>query len=153
MFFDSIYSAEVAPLEFLIMAVTAVLFYFSRKVTFSGDFTKINYMAPAQSQLLEDLSSYGSAKDAVAVYSVSEGKTLDEALEASEKGRSFAESSLEKGITFTLYVPVRRVLFLEWLNLLQSNPEAGIPYKDEILTESGKLGPYFKDGDVLRFPA
>ena len=64
-----------------------------------------------------------------------------------------APSSLEKGITFTLSVPVRRVLFLEWLNLLQSNPEAGIPYKDEILTASGKLGPYYKDGDVLRFPA
>lgn len=64
-----------------------------------------------------------------------------------------APSSLEKGITFTLSVPVRRVLFLEWLNLLQSNPEAGIPYKDEILTGSGKWGPYYKDGDVLRFPA
>ena len=81
----------------ILLAVTVVLFFFSRKVTFSGDFTKINYMAPAQSQLLEDLSSYGAAKDAVAVYSVSEGQTLDQALEASEKGRSFTESSMENG--------------------------------------------------------
>ena len=81
----------------ILLAVTVVLFFFSRKVTFSGDFTKINYMAPAQSQLLEDLSSYGSVKDAVAVYSVSEGQTLDRALEASEKGRAFTESSMENG--------------------------------------------------------
>ncbi|MBR5074369.1 MAG: MMPL family transporter [Bacteroidales bacterium] len=81
----------------ILLAVTVVLFFFSRKVTFSGDFTKINYMAPAQSQLLEDLSSYGAAKDAVAVYSVSEGQTLDQALEASEKGRAFTESSMENG--------------------------------------------------------
>jgi len=81
----------------ILLAVTVVLFFFSRKVTFSGDFTKINYMAPAQSQLLEDLSSYGAAKDAVAVYSVSEGKTLDQALEASEKGKAFIESSVESG--------------------------------------------------------
>lgn len=81
----------------IILVVTVVMFFFSRKVTFSGDFTKINYMAPEQRQLLADLSSYSSGKDAVAVYAVSEGETLDKALEAAEKGRSFVQASEESG--------------------------------------------------------
>ena len=80
-----------------VAAVTVVLFFFSRKVTFSGDFTKINYMAPAQQELLDELSSYSGNSGALAVYAVSQGGTLDEAIEASEKNRSFLSEMVSEG--------------------------------------------------------
>ena len=83
---------------FWLLLVATVFFYlFSRKVTFSGDFTKINYMAPAQSQLLDKLSSYSGREGSVAVYAVSEGASLSDALYASEKNRNFTESNVKSG--------------------------------------------------------
>lgn len=93
--------ANIRPEEsrfmfWIILGVTVVLFFFSRKVTFSGDFTKINYMAQQQQKLLEELSAYNSAPGAIAVYAVSEGSSLDKALEASEKSQGFMASSADK---------------------------------------------------------
>lgn len=56
--------------------------------------------------------------------------------------RMNAPDSFDQKIVFTLSVPVRRVLFLEWLNQLQSNPDAPIPYIDEVMEASGTLGRY-----------
>ncbi|MBO7562221.1 MAG: MMPL family transporter [Bacteroidales bacterium] len=81
----------------ILLAVTIVLFFFSRKVTFSGDFTKINYMAEGQQQLLDEFSSHTSTSGTRAVYAVSEGEDLDQALEASEKNSSFISAKLSDG--------------------------------------------------------
>ena len=81
----------------LLVVATVVFYLFSRKVTFSGDFTKINYMAPAQSQLLDKLSSYSGREGSVAVYAVTEGATLSDALYAAEKNRAFTDSSVKSG--------------------------------------------------------
>ncbi|MBR4806146.1 MAG: 1-acyl-sn-glycerol-3-phosphate acyltransferase, partial [Bacteroidales bacterium] len=84
-------------LFWLLVVATVVFYLFSRKVTFSGDFTKINYMAPAQSQLLDKLSSYSGREGSVAVYAVTEGATLSDALYAAEKNRAFTDSSVKSG--------------------------------------------------------
>lgn len=42
-------------------------------------------------------------------------------------------------VTLTLTVPVRRVLYLTWLNELIDNPEAPMPYQDEVMTTTVKL--------------
>ena len=81
----------------ILLAVTAVLFFFSRKVTFSGDFTKINYMAESQQKLLDEFSSHTNTEGTLAVYAVSEGKDLDQALEASEKNSGFISSMISDG--------------------------------------------------------
>jgi 1-acyl-sn-glycerol-3-phosphate acyltransferase len=81
----------------ILLAVTAVLFFFSRKVTFSGDFTKINYMAESQQKLLDEFSSHTNTEGTLAVYAVSEGKDLDQALEASEKNSGFLSSMISDG--------------------------------------------------------
>lgn len=80
-----------------LIALTIVLFFFSRKVTFSGDFTKINYMAEGQQKLLDEFSSHTSTEGSRAVYAVSEGRNLDQALEASEKNSSFISSMISEG--------------------------------------------------------
>ena len=80
----------------ILMAITVVFFFFGRRVTFSGDFTKINFMAPRQQQLLDELSSYTNTSGALAVYAVSEGDSLDGALEASEKNEKFISSMLSE---------------------------------------------------------
>lgn len=80
-----------------LIALTIVLFFFSRRVTFSGDFTKINYMAEGQQKLLDEFSSHTSTEGSRAVYAVSEGRNLDQALEASEKNSSFISSMISEG--------------------------------------------------------
>ena len=81
----------------ILVAVTVVLLFFSRKVTFSGDFTKINYMEPAQQQMLDQLSMSSSTGGNIAVYAVAEGRTLDEALAAKEKNAGFTASCVSEG--------------------------------------------------------
>ena len=41
-------------------------------------------------------------------------------------------------VTLTLTVPVRRVLYLTWLNEKIDNPETPMPYQDEVMTTTNR---------------
>lgn len=67
------------------LAVTVVLFWLSRGITFDADMHHINYMTPEQERgfaLLEEMGA--SADGASTVYVVASGKTPEEALQCNE---------------------------------------------------------------------
>lgn len=135
-----------------LIALTIVLFFFSRKVTFSGDFTKINYMAEGQQKLLDEFSSHTSTEGSRAVYAVSEGRNLDQALEASEKNSSFISSMISegnvlktKGIGSLLPSRSRQLERLGlWDNFVARHGEAMIKALDEYGAKAGFSPDAFK---------
>ncbi len=67
-----------------IFLLTPVMLYFSQRADFEEDLMQMNYMSPAMQQAQNRLNSL-SAEALGAVYVVSEGKTLDEALAHAEQ--------------------------------------------------------------------
>ena len=62
-----------------------------------------------------------------------------------------APDKLEQEITFHVSVPIRRVLLLHWLEDLKNNPDAPMPYNDEVVEAETLLGPYFLDNGIVHF--
>ena len=101
------------------------------------------------SSLCKDLPSYLSDLDNLTL-SVSNPQSLYNELRAipdfSLGDMGVFLPALEKQdqvITFTVSIPVRRVYLLHWLDGLSDNPDAPMPFSDEVLVATVSLGPYY----------
>lgn len=77
-----------------VVIATVILFFFSQRVKFNGDFNKINYMTSRQRADMEEFNAHTSAAGNVAVYAVAQGNTMDQALTQYESLRSFANKTV-----------------------------------------------------------
>ena len=82
-----------------VVVATIVLFFFSQRVKFSGDFNKINYMTTRQKADMEEFNNHTAAAGNVAVYAVAQGNTLDQALTQYEAMRPFIQKAVESGVS------------------------------------------------------
>src|SRR5574344_733863 len=82
-----------------VVIATVILFFFSQRVTFNGDFNKINYMTDRQRADMEEFNAHTAAAGNVAVYAVAQGNTLDEALTQHEAMEPFAEKAVGSHIS------------------------------------------------------
>jgi hypothetical protein len=82
-----------------VVIATVILFFFSQKVKFNGDFNKINYMTDRQRADMEEFNAHTAAAGNVAVYAVAQGNTLDEALTQHEALEPFAEKAVGSHIS------------------------------------------------------
>lgn len=85
-------------LPYILITLTVILFFFSRKVEFSGDFNKINYVTNEQQELMDEMDIYASKENKTALYAVAKGADLDEALEQNEKLQLFINENVRDGI-------------------------------------------------------
>lgn len=92
--------------------LTVILFFFGKKAQFETDMQSINYMTPQQRQSFQKLIDENqTAQDAL--YCVSEGATMDEALENFEKTSQTIDrlihndSIVSKKIGIGIYIPSR----------------------------------------------
>src|SRR5574344_52890 len=77
-----------------VVIATVILFFFSQRVTFNGDFNKINYMTDRQRADMEEFNAHTAAAGNVAVYAVAQGNTMDQALTQYESLKSFANKAV-----------------------------------------------------------
>jgi predicted exporter len=129
----------------LICVLSFVFFFLSKHTTFETDMHKINYMTESQTQQMEKLNRALNQQKHT-MYCVSEGKTLEEALENYEK-TSLAIDSLMQKDTFILkksclgiYLPspamqAKRIAL--WNTFWQNRKDSVLQY---LATESKSLG-------------
>jgi uncharacterized protein len=70
----------------IIFTLTLVFIFFSRRLTFESDLNKISYMTAEQKNSFSQLSAFTNLSQR-SIFHVSEGRTMDEALERYEKSK------------------------------------------------------------------
>ena len=118
------------------LAVTAVLFWLSRGISFDADMHHINYMTPEQEEgfaLLEEMGA--SADGSSTVYVVASGKTAEEALQCNE-----AMAPLLQGATgIGAFLPSQKeqaARLANWNAFLEAHPDLS----DRIIDTGLKTG-------------
>ena len=127
------------------LAVTAVLFWLSRGISFDADMHHINYMTPEQERGFAILEEMGASADgASTVYVVASGATAEEALQCNEALQAAVDAGASTGSatgfsglgTFLPSKKEQAVRIARWNAFLEAHPDLS----DRIIDAGLKAG-------------
>ncbi len=128
-----------------VLAMTAVMFFLSRKTSFDSDLQHINYMTSLQRSDMEFLASGTAEPYENEIYAVSEGTDLETAVSLNDELTSNLEAQREKGViskvagigNFLPSAESQAEALSRWKEFWSSRGDAVL---DELRSEASSLG-------------